>query len=134
MVVLTSLLPGLREVRGPLTSGFVWLLVLWTAFPDVVADLAASKPLADLNRVVPFLGEGAAFSVLTFVAYLIGAFLYIDIQARPAALLQRVFHPRSTPVSGTIRQSLGDYTEVVVAQAIGADRSARTEQPEAVQS
>lgn len=123
--MLTSLLPGLREVRGPLTVGYLWLLALWLAFPDWLPELAKVRPFADISRVLPLVGEGVVLSLVTFLAYLIGAFLYVDIQARAGGLLQGVFHPKTTPVSAAVRRSLETFTQYVVSQAIGSDMSAR---------
>jgi hypothetical protein len=43
-VVLTSLLPGLRELRAPLSAGTIWLLAGWFAVePSVPASGEASR-------------------------------------------------------------------------------------------
>lgn len=73
MGLLASLLPGLRELRAPLAAGFLWLGVLYVAFPSTLVEVAhltsalpgAAGPL-DLPTVV-----GSALLVGT--AYLLGA-------------------------------------------------------------
>jgi hypothetical protein len=36
--VLTSLLPGLRELRAPLSAGVLWLLAIWFLAEPSVPD------------------------------------------------------------------------------------------------
>jgi hypothetical protein len=71
--MLTSLLPGLREIRAPLAAGYVWLLGLWLtvlalpAAPDFSTGLY--RHLVDLANWV---GKPAIFVASAFVAYLLG--------------------------------------------------------------
>ncbi|GLW89379.1 hypothetical protein Aglo03_01950 [Actinokineospora globicatena] len=77
--MLASTLPGVREVRTPLTVGFVWLLVAWLV---VGKDLPKSKPsqavLAALWDLGAYVGKGGLLVVASFAAYLIGAFVEVD--------------------------------------------------------
>ena len=54
--MLASVLPGLRELRVPLSAGFLWLLALWFAIePTLPAVDEASGPAAtarDRRRAV----------------------------------------------------------------------------------
>ncbi|HKA69150.1 MAG TPA: hypothetical protein VKG85_08560 [Actinomycetes bacterium] len=72
--MLTSVLPGLRELRAPLSAGFLWLLALWFAAERVVPERAtASGPVASAYRLgglLETIGLGAA---VAFAAYLVGS-------------------------------------------------------------
>lgn len=71
--MLSSLLPGLRDLRAPLAAGYVWLMALYIALePLTPARDEASGVWASLIRledVVSTVGFGVA---ATFVAYLAG--------------------------------------------------------------
>ena len=52
--MLTSVLPGLRELRAPLSAGFLWLLALWFAGVGVIgwrAGHPGAVPFAALLAV-----------------------------------------------------------------------------------
>jgi len=72
--MLTSLLPGLRQIRAPLSSGFVWLVALWLlAEPLIDRDSEVGDTLSSMAEVLGSasgIGIGAAW---TFVAYLLGS-------------------------------------------------------------
>jgi hypothetical protein len=96
--VLTSLLPGLREIRAPLASGYLWLLVVWLLIePHLAAKqenmTAIVASLTRLAEAASPVGVGAA---ATFVAYVMGSLSEAIAQAgvnlvagRPAARLPR---------------------------------------------
>ncbi len=73
-MILSSILPGLREIRAPVAAGFLWMLFLWGLFgshvPDSVHASGLLKNFYDLGSLVGALGVGVA---LSFVAYLIGS-------------------------------------------------------------
>lgn len=84
--MLSSVLPGLRELRAPLSAGFLWLLTLWFAFERAVPDSAdASGAVASAYRLgglLETIGLGAA---ITFAAYLVGSlsvFLFTGLLRR----------------------------------------------------
>jgi hypothetical protein len=77
--MLTSLLPGARQVRAPLAAGYLWLLLLWLIWGDELPDRegqdrasGAIGQLYDLEPVISDLGIAAVASV---VAYLVGSLL-----------------------------------------------------------
>jgi hypothetical protein len=73
-LMLTNLLPGLRDVRAPLSAGYLWLAAGWLFFapllPSSVDD--AQGVLKDIYRVVDGVDHVAVAAGLTFVAYLLG--------------------------------------------------------------
>lgn len=79
--MLASLLPGLREVRTPLTVGYLWLLVIWLAFADKIPTErpAGDNLIARLFDLGGMLGQPATVAALTFLAYVLGALITIPI-------------------------------------------------------
>ena len=81
--MLASLLPGLREVRTPLTVGYLWLLVIWLAFAD---KMPTERPASD-NLIARWfdlgglLGQPARLAALSFLAYVIGAIVTDVVEA-----------------------------------------------------
>jgi hypothetical protein len=59
--MLSSILPGLRDVRVPLTAGYLWLLGLWLLFGDRVAAIEKHPPapISGLLHLAANLGKGA---------------------------------------------------------------------------
>ncbi|AUI59789.1 hypothetical protein [Amycolatopsis sp. BJA-103] len=71
--MLSSLLPGLRELRAPLAAGYVWLLGLWLVFrPGLPPPGQASGVYRDLLDLGSWSGKAAVFAAATFAAYLLG--------------------------------------------------------------
>jgi len=85
-VMLINLLPGLRELRAPLASGYVWLLVGWLILASLVppADTATGA-WRDIYRLGEGLGKSGALVAVTFAAYIVGI-----LNERVAFLLARV--------------------------------------------
>lgn len=70
MTFLTTLLPGLREIRAPLAGGYLWILLIWLiADPDKPMP-GGDRPydrLGDLAEAVGPIGVGVAGSVAAFL-------------------------------------------------------------------
>jgi hypothetical protein len=97
--LLTSILPGLRDVRTPLACGYMWLVAAWLAFADHLPRTRPSAGIAasfwDLGGHV---GKAAILAAITFSAYLIGAILEFD----PAQLWRSRGIPSATSVLRSI--------------------------------
>jgi hypothetical protein len=71
--VLAQVLPGVRDLRAPLTAGYLWLLLIWLVGHDELEGLLDRPPLDQLAALAPATqGIGIAV-VLSVVAYLIGS-------------------------------------------------------------
>jgi tetratricopeptide (TPR) repeat protein len=72
--VLTGLLPGLREIRAPLISGYLWLVFFFLAFHGVLPTRQSAdptlKPLFNLGHDLSALGIATVSGV---AAYLVGS-------------------------------------------------------------
>ncbi|MFF4104347.1 hypothetical protein [Streptomyces sp. NPDC001903] len=76
--MLASLLPGIRELRTPLATGYLYLLTLFLIVAGSIPTRAeAHEPLSLLYNVVEWMGKPAAFAAGTFVAYLLGSVLEV---------------------------------------------------------
>jgi hypothetical protein len=74
--VLAQLLPGVREVRAPLASGYLWLLLVWLVWGDDLGRAANAREgdqpsviqrLTELEAVVQGIGLAVVVSVTAYV-------------------------------------------------------------------
>jgi hypothetical protein len=73
-VVLSYLLPGLRELRAPLAAGYIWLLSAWLLFHDDIPSRDESTGLLrEIYELADGLGSTGKAIVVSFAAYLIGS-------------------------------------------------------------
>ena len=72
--MLASLLPGLRDLRAPLSAGYLWLAAGWLYFaPRLPTSIdEAHGVLRDVFRVVQMSSPVLIGAGLTFVAYMVG--------------------------------------------------------------
>jgi hypothetical protein len=78
--VLASLLPGLRDLRTPLTVGYLWLICVWLWFGDVLPRRATARgPIANLYALGGILPSAASLAALTFMAYFLGSIVELNI-------------------------------------------------------
>jgi hypothetical protein len=90
--MLSNVLPGLREIRAPLTAGYIWLISAWLVFHSSIPTEQEARggpwePFFDLGGVVSSFGLTVVLSVL---AYLIGS-LSEGIFREPMQAGARVF-------------------------------------------
>lgn len=77
--MLLTLLPGLRELRTPVTIGYIYLLAIILTIGDRFPskdDLPA--PLEPLSDIAEWLGKPALLGASVFAAYLLGSLLEIS--------------------------------------------------------
>lgn len=82
--MLASLLPGLRDIRTPLTVGYLWLLATWLTLGDQFRKGLTSRNalVMHLFTLEGFLGKAFIVTALAFTAYLLGAILTIPLENR----------------------------------------------------
>lgn len=121
--MLSSLLPGLRDLRAPLAAGFVWLVALWFLFePTWDRDQEADGVTGSANRLMSTLNLIGQGVVLSFTAYLIGSF---SVFLFSGALITR-FRTSIEP-SGRLLEGLSDLGRVSLAQ-VAVDGRKRLEE------
>jgi hypothetical protein len=93
--MLANLLPGLRELRTPLTIGWTWLAALWLAFGELLPPREqAAGIVLSLYQAADVLGDATVLGVVTFIAYLLGSLLEVE-SGRLKAGPQRIVVVRS---------------------------------------
>lgn len=83
--MLASVLPGLRDLRVPLATGFLWLAIVWLVVYPILPTKDEAVGLASAAYTIfGALGPAAFVAAVTFAAYLIGILL-----ARPGTMVAR---------------------------------------------
>ena len=116
--MLLNLLPGLRELRAPLVSGYLWLISAWL-FLGRMNWLPTERPpgngeVARLWDLGGTLGKTVVLAVVTFIAYLIGSFLEMDPDGLLAARLKPLLLRGRRPWYGNEKVKEQPYYESVV--------------------
>lgn len=71
--MLANLLPGLRNIRAPLSAGYILVIAGWfIIFPRFPAKEQATGIASDLYELSTFAGKTATLAAVTFAAYLAG--------------------------------------------------------------
>ena len=72
--MLANLLPGIRDIRTPLATGYIWLLTFWLWLPAHFRDTRPSEGVpGDIAQLAHYSGRVGIAIALSFIAYLIGA-------------------------------------------------------------
>lgn len=77
--MLTTILPGLRELRTPLATGYLWLVAIYLSVAELLPDKDADSFLiGQLYSLGGQLGTPTVLGILSFVAYLVGSVTTIE--------------------------------------------------------
>lgn len=126
--MLASLLPGLRDLRTPLATGYLWLILLWLLLHDYLpkSTEGATGPIRSLYELGGLLGSAAVIAALSFVAYLLGSMLiFIPDSSNFFKLRQR-----NAMRGGLLQGRLARLSRLVwiafisITRAVGGDRLA----------
>jgi len=101
--MLSTLLPGLRQLRTPLAAGFILIVAaVATIGPEHLRTGAPTGVLHDAGQVLAVLGKAAGITVLTFAAYVLGVVWQATWQA-VLRMIARAFGSQATKAihSGT---------------------------------
>jgi hypothetical protein len=80
--LLAQILPGFRDFRTPLVTGYLWLIVLWILIGMPLPDKDEREGvMGAINAFGNFLTPTIYVGVLSFLAYVIGMLLMVDIKA-----------------------------------------------------
>jgi hypothetical protein len=64
--MLASILPGLRELRTPLATGYVFFLDLWLLLYRYIPRHGTSDFADALSRLVDLVGKGGLLAAISF--------------------------------------------------------------------
>jgi hypothetical protein len=81
--MLTNLLPGFRDLRTPLTVGYIWLLALWLLLEPVLpieAEDTHDGPIHSLFELSSVVGSTVVLAGVSVIAYLLGTILFLRIR------------------------------------------------------
>jgi hypothetical protein len=110
--MLANLLPGLRDVRAPLSAGCIWLLTLWLVLGDHVPTQQQARGVwASLYRLGNLMGPAGVLAAGAFLAYLIGAMLavrVVTVNAQEAPRTARFWDARTTITPRVSRLAFND--------------------------
>ena len=71
--MLANLLPGIRDLRTPLATGYIWLLTFWLWIPSHFKHVPPTSGVpGDVTHLVHYAGRVGVGVAISFVAYLIG--------------------------------------------------------------
>jgi hypothetical protein len=76
-----QLAPRSEELRTPLATGYLWIVVIWLLLHDSVPDSTehAQGRIKSLYPLGTFVGDAATLAALSFVAYLLGSMLRLQV-------------------------------------------------------
>jgi hypothetical protein len=111
MSPLSGLVPGLRELRAPLSAGFLWLLALWILFEPSLARAEPTGIVGSLLKLKEELSPVGLVAALTFAAYLAGSLseavfspYFFLMSGRPlGGVSVRTFKAVSSPALASMR-------------------------------
>jgi hypothetical protein len=105
--MLASLLPGLRDVRTPITVGYLWLTFAWVVWGDRIPDGRPNGDglIARVYDVSEFLGNTTLLAALSFVAYILGAIVTIPVEGRFGRVFGSMPRLLSVPRTGPTRRA-----------------------------
>ena len=72
MNILGSIVPGFRDLRGPLIAGYMWLLFAWLLV-DPEVPLKSEGQLGSIVDLAHEAGPIATAAAVSVAAYLVGA-------------------------------------------------------------
>ena len=124
--MLASLLPGLRDLRVPLTTGYLWVIGLWILLGTHILEFRGNvgSPVKELLQVGQFFGKGALAAALAFLAYSVGSLLQVSPRSALFGGLLRAY-VRGTTISPAISEALESFISSDVQNALQAEVEAQ---------
>jgi hypothetical protein len=98
--MLTTFLPGIRDVRTPLTVGYAWLIAAWLAFAHDLPSRSTANVYAEvldaLRRISP-VTVGVIASVAAYLVGVVAVAITLRVTSELGTLLRRTPLDRLTP-------------------------------------
>ena len=115
--MLTSILPGLRDLRTPLATGYLWLAASLVIFANWIPNRETeSVVIARAFELGGAVGTTALLGATSFVAYLLGSALCaenIDIERRYESMTKVPLLGKLVKEPALSRQTLLQYNELI---------------------
>jgi hypothetical protein len=116
--MLASLLPGLRDLRTPLATGYLWLIGLWLLMHQHVPKNVheATGPIQSVYQLGALAGTTACLAAVSFVAYVMGSILSFNLRRNDLVFV------RSTEVDGFVNERFMPFSLInrIITPAVGA--------------
>ena len=104
--MLTSVMPGLRELRAPLAAGYIWLVWAWVVFADAIPSKEeVTEPLNRVYALEPVVSDLGRAVVASVAAYIVAS-IVIDVQGELPSWLGRPTSFAVTDAGGRVLDSL----------------------------
>jgi hypothetical protein len=87
-IVLASLLPGLRDLRTPLVTGYLYMFATWLLFGDYLLPDPGTGVAARFYDLSTYVGRSGTLAAVSFASYLLGSLLTIRRLTIPIRLLR----------------------------------------------
>lgn len=79
--MLAQILPGFRDFRTPLVTGYLWIIVLWIIVARPLPDKDATDgAMGAINAFGAFFTPTVYIAALSFLAYVLGMLVMVDIK------------------------------------------------------
>ncbi|WP_133185588.1 hypothetical protein [Arthrobacter sp. Bz4] len=79
--MLAQILPGFRDFKTPLITGYLWLVVVWIGFGMPIPSKDESTGgMGMINWLTGYTSTATILAVLSFVAYVVGILVSIDVK------------------------------------------------------
>jgi hypothetical protein len=119
-MLITSALPGFRELRAALIPGYLYLSLLWIWFGQGVGDLTSAGGVSqDLHEIGDAIGAAGLLAAASVAAYLLGSFINQALASATRSLRARAL------LSDASRTQLNGLTRRVANEARRQLREAR---------
>jgi hypothetical protein len=79
--MLAQILPGFRDFKTPLITGYLWLVIVWIGFGMPIPSKDENTgAMGMINWLTGYTSTATILAVLSFVAYVIGILVTIDVK------------------------------------------------------
>lgn len=79
--MLAQILPGFRDFKTPLITGYLWLVIAWIGFGmRIPSKDETTGAMGMINWLTGYTSTATILAVLSFVAYVIGILVTIDVK------------------------------------------------------
>lgn len=79
--MLAQILPGFRDFKTPLITGYLWLVIVWIGFGmRIPRKDETTGAMGMINWLTGYTSTATILAVLSFVAYVIGILVTIDVK------------------------------------------------------